>query len=252
MHRPLALNAFELRIDTAARQQFEMRPTSTMRPSSSTMIRSECRAVDTRCEINSVVCPRRRRQLRQDVLFRFGIDARETVVEYRHRCLTNQSARSVARCSPAGQRDAAFADDRIELLRETLDHFLEVGRRRCFPDQISAHGIVVCRVVAQRVAEQKWVLRHHRDLRAQLCERIIADVLAVDEHGPRRRIGKRTSSFSSVVLPADTAHDRDRFAFTNRQRNVVQRRVARRVVGQPSVGIRSPRISSAFCRSEHR
>ena len=118
----------------------------------------------------------------------FAVERGRRLVEHQDRRVLQDHARDRdALTLPARELHAALADLRVisapafpvlevedELLRmrelrRTLD--LRVGRARAS----------VADVVADRTVQQRGVLRHHRDLRAQALLRDVRDVLPVDQ-----------------------------------------------------------------------
>ena len=158
----------------------------------------------------------------------------------------------------AGQAVAAGADDRVVAAVQFLfdeavgvgllggrDHFLAGGLRRAVAD-----------VVVHRVVEQQRLLRDQADLPPQVAQPQFAQVDAVQPHGAADRIGEPRHQVGQRGLAAAVgADDAQRLAEGDRQVDVVQHRLVRRVVevdvveDQPAVRPRRPAAGGPDRRS---
>src|SRR5260221_8950844 len=127
---------------------------------------------------------------RKDMFFRRGVDTRETIVKKQYGRIADEPAgQTCALFLTAREGDAAFADERFQLLRKALDRVLEICRFRGTPDLAQLpHRIVVGDIVAELVSEKEWLLRDHGDLSAYLGERHRAHIVSIEKDGRRRRI----------------------------------------------------------------
>ena len=198
-----------------------------IRPASSTRIRSQCRAVDTRWENDyGGLAPPQPAQVLENALLGFGIDAGETVVEQQHRRVADQPpSQSGALHLAAGERDAAFSDHGVHAVGKSFDGLLQVGGLGRGPDRIDlAARVVVGEIVAQCLAEQERNLGHQRRLRPELCEGIVADVLPIQEDLPRRGVEQAHELPQQRRLAgAHPAHDGDGLAAADGQADAVER-----------------------------
>src|SRR5258708_23883955 len=89
-------------------------------------------------------------EARKDMFFRLGVDTRETIVKKQYGRIADEPAgQTCALFLTARQGDAAFADERFQLLRKALDRVLEICRFRGTPDLADLpHRIVVGDIVA--------------------------------------------------------------------------------------------------------
>ena len=126
----------------------------------------------------------------ENVLLSSCVDAREAVVQNQHRRLADEAAgEGRALLLTARQRDAAFSHQRLQAVWEFLDGVFEIRRGGGLPDGCQwPPGIVVGEIVSQRLPKQKRVLGHHRDLRAQLRQGVVTDIVPVHEHRARGRV----------------------------------------------------------------
>ena len=122
-------------------------------------------------------------QSAQDALFGVGVDAGQGVVEDQDGRAAHQGARDGrALFLSAGQRYAAFARPWFEALRKFLELLPDVGGFRGFEQFFGAGvGRAEGEVLADCLAEEEGLLRHHADVAAQRGQRIVADGPAVDQ-----------------------------------------------------------------------
>ena len=108
---------------------------------------------------------------------------------------------------PAGELHAALADDRVQPVRQRVDHRLQPRAPRRLPDLgLGRVEPPVGDVLADRAGEEEDVLLHDADLPPQRGERHLADVDAVDGDAARRRPRRSAAAASrSSSCPRRTA-----------------------------------------------
>src|SRR5216683_4192272 len=123
-----------------------------------------------------------RREVLLDDGFALGIERTGGFVEYQHRRIVNESARDrQALALPARQIGRALLEHRRVALRQPLDEFVRAGELGGADDFVQRGGRLGHRdVLAHRAAEQKILLQYDADLRAQMREVELLQILAVD------------------------------------------------------------------------
>ncbi len=146
-----------------------------------------------------------RGQSREDLLFRVRIHGRERIVQDQDLRVDRQRARDGGTLLlPAGERDAALADHGVVSFRKIAEirveprHLGRVFDARQLRVRASSAKPDVLR---DGGAEEKGLLRDEADGAAQRRERKMADVDAIDEDGPARRLVQARQQIQQRGLP---------------------------------------------------
>ena len=141
-------------------------------------------------------------QPRQDLLLGVGVHRRQRIVQDQDaRVRASRRGRCAVRCfwppdsvmprSPTTCRSPSGTPSTSLSSRATRRGLAQPSRDRSpAPASRSSRGLrhAERHVLGDRVREQERLLRHEADRAAQAVERDLADVDAVDEHRPRRRV----------------------------------------------------------------
>ena len=191
-------------------------PDSTIRPSTSTTARSASSTVESRCVATSTVRPcERGAEALDEPTLRERVDGGERIVEHDDARPRDERARERdALALPAGQVDAALADQRVVAVRQVVGERVDAGglarREHLVPVGVLAAG---GEVLAQRHREEHRPLRHERDGGAKLGDRHVARVDAADAHVAAGRVVETRQQIEQRRLArAGRAADRDDLA----------------------------------------
>ena len=111
------------------------------------------------------------------------VHAGQGIVQNQHRSRHQQGApQGSALTLPAAERDAPFADDGAESIREPFDVIRQSGTfGRLLDPVISCPGFAVTKVVGEGAGEQKSLLGNHGHLASQILQGQAVDVHAIQE-----------------------------------------------------------------------
>ncbi len=160
-----------------------------------------------------------------------GVDARGRLVEDENPRVERQRPREREELLlPDRQRRAALGDRALVSERHPFDEAVGVHRRRRTPDIVIAdRRVAKANVVGNRSGEQVDVLQHQAEQPAQLVERQLADVDAVDENPPAADVVEAQQQVDQRRLAgARGADDADALAGPDLERHVLENVVRRR------------------------
>src|ERR1700730_3813744 len=170
------------------------------------------------------------REVLLDDVFALGIERTGGFVEYQHRRIVNEGARDrQALALPARQIGRALLEHRRVALRQPLDEFVRAGELGGTDDFVQRGGRLGHRdVLAHRAAEQKILLQYDADLRAQMGEVELLQILAVDVYQPGLRpVETLDQPGDRRLARAAAADDADDLAGLDREGNILDRRCRR-------------------------
>ena len=164
------------------------RPCSATPLSSTTTIRSACWIVASRCAITSGRPALG--QLEQRLLdhpLGLGVERGGRLIEDQdRRVLEEHAGDREPLLLPAGELDAALADDRVQPIRQAGDHIVQSGPARRVDDlRLGCVEPAVGDVLADRAGEEEDILLDDADLAPQRRQRHVADVDPVDRDPAR-------------------------------------------------------------------
>src|SRR5438874_1691524 len=161
-----------------------------------------------------------------DDRFALGVERAGRLVEDQHRRVVNEGARDrQALALAARQIGRAFFEDRRIALRQPLDEFVRAGELGD-PDDLVQRGSRLGHrnVLAHRAAKQKILLQYNADLRAQMSQIELLQILAVDVHKARLRAVEALDQPSYRRLArAAAANDADDLAGLDGERDFLDR-----------------------------
>ena len=134
------------------------------------------------------------------------------------------------------QRRAAFRDGAVVAERHPVDEAIGVDGRRRPPDGLVRDGgVAEPDVLGDRAGKQIHVLQHEAEQPAQLVERHLADVDAVDQDAPAGDVVEAQQQVDEGRLPRPgRSHDADSFARPHLERHILEHVVCS-VVREPDV-----------------
>ena len=144
---------------------------------------------------------------------RLGVELRGRFVEDQDRRVLEQRARDGETLAlPARELLARLADDVVVALRQRHDELVGVGRGGGLAHPFERHlAATVGDVVAHGVVEEDRLLRHQAHQRAQVRERQVTDVDAVDRDRPLLGVEEaRQQIHHRRLAGARRSHQRDR------------------------------------------
>ena len=150
-----------------------------------------------------------------DRLLRFRVEGGGRLIEENDGRIAQKGARDgKALALPAGELQAALADDGGESRRQGFDEFRAMGGLGGGIDlRIAGLGPTVAQILQHRAVKQGDVLLHHGDGAAQALLRHLGDVLLVDKHmaavgiveplqqGQHRRFARARAPDQAELLP---------------------------------------------------
>src|SRR6266496_695424 len=182
-------------------------------------------------------------KLTENFLLRICVDGRKRVIKNQDLWLSQDGPRNGRPLFlPARKRDSAFTNQRLESVRETSDIVAQAGDLRR-PFDLSAVGFVNAErdILRQGVAEQKSFLGHISNSATQLSEGIIRNRHTVNEHAVRRRFTQTRNQVNQRGFStSSTADESDCLAGVYGQRNVLQNRIARRMICESQIAELDP------------
>ncbi len=167
-----------------------------------------------------------------------GIEVRRRLVEDQDRRILEEGAGDgQALALAAAEPHAALAHQRGVALRAGQDELLGVGLARRAVDRLGRRRrVAVGDVVLDRVAEEKRLLRHHRDLGAQRGLGEVADVVAVERDAAAADVVEARHQIDQGRLARSAhAHERHHLAAPDVQRDVAQGELGRAGIAERDV-----------------
>src|ERR1051325_5566154 len=158
-------------------------------------------------------------KLPETLLFGIRVNGRQRIIENQDLRLAQNRARNRSSLLlSARQSNAALANQRFETIRKS-GNILRQTRDLSRPFDFRILRLLNSEsdISLDRITEQKRLLRHITDARAQLRQRVVANVYVVDENGI---VGSFNQTWDQVryrrLATAGAAHKRDRVTFGNR------------------------------------
>ena len=193
-------------------------------------------------------------QRRVDLLLDARVDRRRRVVEQQDLRVGEQRARQRdALALTAREREALLADDGVVAVGQPQDELVRFGGARRGLDLGSAvaSGRPNAMLARDRVGEEERVLEHDADVCGAATASVhVAHVDAVDRDAPVVHVVEaRQQQADRRLARTRAADERDRLARRDREREVAQHRLGRRVaerhVVEPHLAARAPRAATA-------